>query len=787
MFLLRSGFLTKRSPLCCLCFSSNVQHFRWGGHVVERGRWFHHNASQRGSLERATRAPSGQFSVVRKLCAEGKLKEAKLALSSEPSSDGAMVLISVLGSRKDLHSAKEVVDTLQTVGFRLDVRIIGALLKTYCGAKDRGAALHLFDSMQSRYGVTPNAQCFGILTNACGEAADADTAKLLLERMSRPGTLSFVPNAIDCSQLAKAFCRASPPRLQDAMTLLLWMEANRVILHEACFRTILRACSDYAGHEATASSGEIASWLLRKMQSQGSTMPFVPNAIDCSQLAKTFCRASPPRMEDLRALLAWMASHHVPINDKCFATLTHACSVVQDGELANKLWKSLQRNEGTKEGKEKEREVELSFDLPNEIDCTQLAQALCKASPPRLQEAMDLFGWAQSHRIKLTDEGLYLVLLNGCAMYVAPVLGRQVHDKITASRHKCSDKLYASLVNMYSKCGRLEDALSVFTEASQQREYEGQQLSVSVWTAMIHSYGQHGRAKEALELLQAMTARGVHPNDVTLIAALNACSHNGLVEDAMHLFNSMESKWGIQPNTRHWTCIVDALGRAGHIEKAEKLVLQMNKPQEVAWRTLLGACRGYRGAEQDRYIDVATRAAEQIWQLSEPDAATHVLLSNIYAAAGRQSDATRIRQRMVDLGLKKIPGQTWIELQGKTHHFVAGQQCSPEVYKELQTLQTELSAKGYVPDTRLVTWDEEEEEKVKRLCYHSEKLAIAFGLVHTPPGTPLLISKNLRVCPDCHTVTKLIAKIRQRSIVVRDANRFHHFTEDGHCSCGDFW
>jgi hypothetical protein len=93
---------------------------------------------------------------------------------------------------------------------------------------------------------------------------------------------------------------------------------------------------------------------------------------------------------------------------------------------------------------------------------------------------------------------------------------------------------------------------------------------------------------------------------------------------------------------------------------------------------------------------------------------------------------------------------------------------------------------GYVPDTRFVLHDVEEEEKVSRLCHHSEKLAIAFGLISTPPGTSLRIFKNLRVCGDCHTATKFISKIVGRVIIVRDANRFHHF-ENGLCSCRDYW
>jgi hypothetical protein len=97
-----------------------------------------------------------------------------------------------------------------------------------------------------------------------------------------------------------------------------------------------------------------------------------------------------------------------------------------------------------------------------------------------------------------------------------------------------------------------------------------------------------------------------------------------------------------------------------------------------------------------------------------------------------------------------------------------------------------MKAEGYIPDTRLVLHDMCDEQKQQLLCSHSEKLAIVYGLLHLPLGEPIRINKNLRVCPDCHTATKLISKMTGREIIARDAIRFHHF-KDGVCSCGDYW
>jgi hypothetical protein len=143
----------------------------------------------------------------------------------------------------------------------------------------------------------------------------------------------------------------------------------------------------------------------------------------------------------------------------------------------------------------------------------------------------------------------------------------------------------------------------------------------------------------------------------------------------------------------------------------------------------------------------------------------------------------------MEKGVKKQPGRTWIEVNNEVHTFVVEDQDHPqmiEIHGELQRLSGLMHDAGYVPCTNFILHDVEEEEKVFHLCHHSEKLAIALGLINTAPGTPLRIRKNLRVCEDCHTSTKFISKIVGRAIMVRDANRFHHF-EDGICSCMDYW
>jgi hypothetical protein len=201
------------------------------------------------------------------------------------------------------------------------------------------------------------------------------------------------------------------------------------------------------------------------------------------------------------------------------------------------------------------------------------------------------------------------------------------------------------------------------------------------------------------------------------------------------------------------------------------------------WGALLSACRNRQN------LEIAETAARNLFILEPDNSGNYVLLSNIYAEAGMWKEADNLRVVLKSQGMKKSPGCSWIEVNGKSHLFLGGDTSHPqakEIYVLLEELPKKMKAAGYVPDTRFVLHDVSEEEKEHSLTTHSEKLAIAFGLLNTDPGVVLRVTKNLRICGDCHTATKFISRIYGREIIVRDLNRFHHF-RDGYCSCEDYW
>lgn len=333
-----------------------------------------------------------------------------------------------------------------------------------------------------------------------------------------------------------------------------------------------------------------------------------------------------------------------------------------------------------------------------------------------------------------------------------------------------------SIIDMYCKCGQVDLARKAFNQMKEK--------NVRSWTAMIAGYGMHCRAREALDLFYKMIKAGVRPNYITFVSVLSACSHAGLVQEGWHWFNTMSHEFNIEPGVEHYGCMVDLLGRAGKLKEAYDLIEGMKvKPDFVVWGSLLGACRIHKN------LDLGEIAAKKLFELEPNNCGYHVLLSNIYANAGRWEDVERTRSLMKNRRLAKTPGFSLVELRGKVHAFLVGDKEHPQhekIYEYLEELNVKLQEVGYVTDMTSVIHDVDQEEKEMTLRIHSEKLAVAFAIMNSVPGSTIRIIKNLRVCGDCHTVIRLISKVVDREIVVRDSKRFHYF-KDGLCSCGDYW
>lgn len=390
-------------------------------------------------------------------------------------------------------------------------------------------------------------------------------------------------------------------------------------------------------------------------------------------------------------------------------------------------------------------------------------------------EALVLFDRMREEGVT-PDKVTMVTVVNACAKLGVMYKAQLIHDFISTKKFSLDVILGTAMIDMYAKCGSVDCAREIFDRMREK--------NVISWSAMIAAYGYHGEGRRALDLLPKMLSSGIIPNRITFVSLLYACSHAGLIEDGLRLFSLMKEEYYLRPDVKHYTCMVDLLGRAGRLDQAMKLIEEMNiDKDEGLWSSLLGACRIHG------HTELAEKAAQSLLELQPQSPGSYVLLSNIYAKSGRWKDVAKIRELMTHRRLKKIPGWTWIEVENETYRFSIGDRTHPksrEIYEKLMNLIKELELKGYVPNTDFVLHDVPEELKLDSLYTHSEKLAIAYGLISTAKGCPIRITKNLRVCGDCHTFSKFVSAVTQRVIIVRDANRFHHF-KDGACSCGDYW
>ncbi|XP_021737073.1 pentatricopeptide repeat-containing protein At1g20230-like [Chenopodium quinoa] len=390
-------------------------------------------------------------------------------------------------------------------------------------------------------------------------------------------------------------------------------------------------------------------------------------------------------------------------------------------------------------------------------------------------EALELFTAMQLAGVK-PNAVTIPCLLPACGNIAALMHGKAAHC-FSIRRQITNDVFVGSaLIDMYAKCGKIRDSQLCF-DAMPTRN------TVS-WNAVIGGYAMHGKDKEALEMFDLMLKSGQKPNFITFTCLLSACNQKGLVDEGWRYFNCMQKEHGVEAKMEHYACMVSLLSRVGKLEEAYSVIKEMPfEPDACVWGALLSSCR------TNKNLKLGEIAAERLFKLEPRNPGNYVLLSNIYASKGMWGDVDRVRDLMKDMGLKKNPGCSWIEIKNKVHMLLAGDRTHPQmsqIIHKMEALGKEMRKAGLDPKIDYVLQDVEEQDKEQMLCGHSEKLAVAFGLLNTPAGFPLRVIKNLRICGDCHAVIKFISSIERREIFVRDTNRFHHF-KDGECSCGDHW
>lgn len=491
------------------------------------------------------------------------------------------------------------------------------------------------------------------------------------------------------------------------------------------------------------------------------------------------------KLKDAMSLFAEMVREGVELDEFVFSIILKACGGLEDLNMGKQI-----HGYSIKLGMESEVSVGTPLvdfyvkcanfksalqvferiSEPNDVSWSAIISGYCQIG--EFQESVKIFR-SLRHKDVVLNSCIYTSIFQACSALADINVGAQAHAD--AIKKGLVAYLYgkSALVTMYSKCGRLDYAYRVFESIDNP--------DTVAWTAIICGYAYHGSASEALRLFNRMQDSAVKPNAVTFIAVLTACSHSGLVTEGKQYLESMSCEYGVEPTIDHYDCLIDIYSRAGLLEEALELIESMPfEPDAMSWKSLLGGCWMHRN------LKLGKIAAENLIQLDPDDTANYIIMFNLYASLGKWEEAAQFRRLMAERDLRKSVSCSWITVKGKVHRFVVGDKHHPQT-EHIYSVLRELKCSSKISRNALLA---EEDvgfpEREEQLLDHSERLAIAFGLISTPSNSPIVVFKNIRACKDCHDFAKHVSTITGRLIVVRDSNRFHHF-KSGECSCKDYW
>ncbi|KAF7804411.1 pentatricopeptide repeat-containing protein [Senna tora] len=312
-------------------------------------------------------------------------------------------------------------------------------------------------------------------------------------------------------------------------------------------------------------------------------------------------------------------------------------------------------------------------------------------------EALELFVQLEGLGIK-PDVVAVVAAISACARLGALELGRRIHQKYAENWPFCQHGDFTSAaVDMYAKCGDIDTAMDIF------RKTPDHLKTTVLYNSTISGLAHHGLGETAITIFKEMGLLGFRPNEVTFVAILSACGHNGLVEDGKKLFESMLTVYNINPAMEHYGCMVDLLGRAGCLNEAYDIVKNMPfKANSVIWRALLGACKTHGD------VELAKTAGEELLAMEPDHGARYVMLSNMLADTDQHEEATRVRKTIDDAGIQKPPGWSYVELNGTLHKFLAGDRSHLEAKATklmLRDMYMGLKSTGYVFSASKMVFD----------------------------------------------------------------------------------
>lgn len=669
-------------------------------------------------------------------------------------------LLKVCGDVGEIRRGKEIHGQLIVNGFSLDLFAMTGVVNMYAKCGQIEEAYKMFDRMPERDLVSWNTIVAGFAQNGFAELA-LDLVTRMHEEGRRGDFITIV-------SILPAVANVGSLRIGKAV---------HGYAMRAGFDSIVNVSTALVDMYAKCGRVETARLVFDGMKSR--------NVVSWNSMIAAYVEGGNP--EEAMRIFQKMLDQGVEPTNVTIMEALHACADLGDlerGIFVHKLLDQLKLGTDVSmtnslismysKCKKVDRAADIFSKLQGKTLVSWNAMILGYAQNGRVNEALNYFCKMRSKNIK-PDSFAMVSVIPALAELSVIRHAKWIHALVIRSCFEKNVFVMTALIDMYAKCGAVGTARALFDMMNERH--------VTTWNVMIDGYGTHGLGKAAVELFNKMLEGPTKPNDITFLCAISACSHSGLVEEGIHYFTSLKKDYGIEPVMDHYGAMVDLLGRAGRLNEAWDFIQKMPiEPGITVFGAMLGACKIHKN------VELGEKAANRLFELDPDEGGYHVLLANIYAAASMWDKLAKVRTIMEKKGLQKTPGCSLVELKNEVHSFYSGSTSHPQskrIYTFLETLIDEIKAAGYVPDTNSIH-DVEDYVQENLLSSHSEKLAIAFGLLNSSPGSTIHIRKNLRVCGDCHNATKYISLVTGCEIIVRDMHRFHCF-KNGVCSCGDYW
>lgn len=645
------------------------------------------------------------------------------------------------GGMRDLQKGKEVHVHVIQYGFEENVDVINSLITMYVKCGNLRSARVLFNKMPRRDSITWNAMISGYFQN--GECLQGLRLFFMMRQRS------IYPDLMTMTSVIAASENLGDEKLGRQFHGL--VIATGFFIDVTVCNSLIQMYSSYGAAEEAEKVFNCMEW--KDIVSWTTMISCYDSNIMPSKALETY------KMMELEGI--------VP-DDVALASVLSACASLGQLDMGIKLHELAKSTrlvshiivanaliDMYSKCKSIDKALEVFHNIPNKdlISWTAVISGLRLNN--RCLEALIFFRHMNTRPNSVT----LLSLLSACARIGALTCGKEIHAYALKNGVGSEGFLANAVLNLYVRCGKMQLAWN---------QFNSQKKDVSSWNILLTGYAQQGQGKKALNLFDKMIMSGVYPDEISFLSLLCACSRSRKISECLEYFYSMKCKYGIAPNLKHYACVVDVLGCLGKLDDAYEFIRQMPlKPDAAIWGALLNACRIHKR------IDLGEVAARYIFETDNKSIGYFVLLCNLYAASGRWDDVARVKEMMKENGVMIEPGCSWVEVKGEVYAFLSGDKVHPRICAVLEGFYKKMKDGGL--DSKM--------EEVEIICGHSERLAVAFGVINTVPGTPIRVTKNVYMCQSCHTVMEFISKMVRREISVRDTKHLHHF-KDGICSCG---